>query len=73
MLRTYPDRNYGRPTDATVCEALLRLLYAYLTGMDRKDALNVEIPLHTVIKITWGGWQELAPTPTLALPLRRWA
>ena len=40
------------------CEAT-EVLYAYLMGKPRKTAPKAEIPLHTVIKISWDGWQHV--------------
>ena len=37
-------------------QAVLRLLYSYLMGRPRTEATRLEIPLHTVIKITYDGW-----------------
>ena len=37
-------------------QAVLRLLYSYLMGKPRYTAPKLEIPLHTVIKITYDGW-----------------
>ena len=33
-------------------QAILRVLYAYFTGMRREDCIQVSIPLNTIIKIT---------------------
>ena len=35
------------------------MVYAYLKGTPRHLAPKLEIPLHTVIKITWNGWQQV--------------
>ena len=40
-------------------QATLRVLYSYLVGGERRDAPKVEIPLHTLIKITWDGWRSI--------------
>ena len=37
-------------------QAVLRVLYAYLMGKPRSTAPKIEIPLHTVMKITYDGW-----------------
>ena len=37
-------------------QAVLRVLYAYLMGKPRSSAPKIEIPLHTVMKITYDGW-----------------
>jgi len=51
-------------------QAVLRLIYAYLMGLSRSSAPKIEIPLHTVIKISYDGWNppteerfEIGPTP----------
>lgn len=51
-------------------QAVLRLLYSYLMGRPRSGAPKLEIPLHTVIRITYDGWSApreerffLGPTP----------
>lgn len=36
-------------------QAVLRLLYAYLVGIPKDQALDMEIPLHTVIKLEFDG------------------
>ena len=41
---------------AACAQAVLRLLYSYLMGRPRTEAPKLEIPLHTVIKITYDGW-----------------
>ena len=54
-------------------QAVLRLIYAYLMGLSRSSAPKIEVPLHTVIKITYDGWNqpteerfEIGPTPNEA-------
>jgi len=51
-------------------QAVLRLIYAYLMGLSRSNAPKIEVPLHTVIKITYDGWNppmeerfEIGPRP----------
>ena len=51
-------------------QAVHRLIYSYLMGKPRDQAPKLEIPLHTVIKITYDGWGapteerfELGPMP----------
>ena len=39
-------------------QAVLRLLYSYLMGKPRYTAPKLEIPLHTVMKITYDGWND---------------
>lgn len=55
-------------------QAVLRLLYAYLMGLDREDSPRLEIPLHTVIKLTCAPPSarppNLDPRPRPALELR---
>lgn len=36
-------------------QAVLRLVYAFLMGIPREKAIELDIPLHTVIKIEWDG------------------
>ena len=35
---------------------MLRCLYAYLMNLPRGQCPKLEIPLHTVMKITYDGW-----------------
>ena len=51
--------SYKEPLLIVSHQATLRILYSYLVGGARKDAPKVEIPLHTVIKITWDGWRNI--------------
>ena len=51
------------------------MLYAYLLGKPRSSAPKIEIPLHTIMKITWDGWNEateerfyLGPEPIAIVP-----
>ena len=44
--------SYHEPLLIVSHQAVLRLLYAYLKGMPRSKAPKIEIPLHTVMKIT---------------------
>jgi broad specificity phosphatase PhoE len=37
-------------------QAVLRVLYAYLMAKPRSSAPKIEIPLHTIMKITYDGW-----------------
>lgn len=48
--------SYHEPLMVVSHQAVLRLLYAYLTGRPRETAPTIEIPLHTVMKITYDGW-----------------
>lgn len=54
---------------------VLRVLYAYLMGKSRTSAPKIEIPLHTVMKITYDGWNPpkeerffLGPEPQEIIP-----
>ena len=47
---------YHEPLLLVSHQAVLRLLYSYLMGAPRHIAPKLEIPLHTVIKITYDGW-----------------
>ena len=40
-------------------QAVLRVLYSYLRGIPRARCPKIEIPLHTVLKITYDGWNEV--------------
>lgn len=44
--------SYHEPLLVVSHQAVLRVLYAYLMGMPRTSAPRIEIPLHTVMKIT---------------------
>lgn len=55
-------------------QAVLRCLYAYLMNLPRGQCPKLEIPLHTVMKITYDGWNPpseerfiLGPDPLEAL------
>merc|ERR1711998_570326 len=39
-------------------QATLRMVRGFLMGASRDDCPSYEIPLHTVMKITWDGWSE---------------
>ena len=51
--------SYKEPLLVVSHQATLRILYSYLVGGARADAPKVEIPLHTLIKITWDGWRNI--------------
>jgi|TARA_B110000977_G_scaffold34725_2_gene46408 broad specificity phosphatase PhoE/adenylate kinase family enzyme len=44
--------SYQEPVLIVGHQGVLRLIYAYFTGMDRTDACTASIPLNTVIKLT---------------------
>jgi len=48
--------SYHEPLLLVSHQAVLRLLYAYLMGVPRSKAPKIDIPLHTVMKITYDGW-----------------
>lgn len=48
--------SYHEPLLLVSHQAVLRLMYAYLMGKPRSSAPKIEIPLHTVIRITYDGW-----------------
>lgn len=48
--------SYHEPTLIVSHQAVLRLLYGYLMGKERIDVPKIEIPLHTVTKLTYDGW-----------------
>jgi len=48
--------SYHEPLLVVSHQAVLRVLYAYLMGLPRTSAPRIEIPLHTVMKITYDGW-----------------
>merc|ERR1719161_3172036 len=52
--------SYHEPLLIISHQATLRMVYAYLMGIDRRDAPRVDIPLHTVIKIEYDGWQTIS-------------
>lgn len=35
--------------------AVLRMIYAYIKGIPREDATEIDIPMHTIIKLDWDG------------------
>jgi broad specificity phosphatase PhoE len=39
-------------------QATLRLVRGFLMGVPRNECPAYEIPLHTVMKITWDGWSK---------------
>jgi len=48
--------SYREPLLLVSHQAVLRVLYAFLMGQPRSSAPKIEIPLHTVMKITYDGW-----------------
>ena len=48
--------SYREPVLIVSHQAVLRVLYAYLMGKPRSSAPKIEIPLHTIMKITYDGW-----------------
>ena len=44
--------SYQEPVLIVGHQGVLRLIYAYFTGMDRTEACNASIPLNTVIKVS---------------------
>jgi broad specificity phosphatase PhoE len=50
--------SYREPTLIVSHQAVLRMLYAYFKGDDRMEAPSKDIPLHTVIKLTYNGWSQ---------------
>ena len=48
--------SYKEPLLIVSHQAVLRCLYAYLMNLPRGQCPKLEIPLHTVMKITWDGW-----------------
>ena len=67
--------SYHEPLLIVSHQAVLRVLYAYLLGKNRATAPKIEIPLHTVMKITYDGWNEpseerfyLGPEPFAIVP-----
>eukprot|EP00622_Pseudochattonella_farcimen_P006454 FR742264.1.p1 GENE.FR742264.1~~FR742264.1.p1 ORF type:complete len:143 (+),score=7.84 FR742264.1:62-430(+) len=52
--------SYKEPLLIVSHQATLRMVYAYLKGTPRHLAPKLEIPLHTVIKIEWNGWQQIS-------------
>lgn len=67
--------SYREPLLIVSHQAVLRLLHTYLMGGARALAPRIEIPLHTVMKVTYDGWnppQEerfyLGPEPLPMVP-----
>lgn len=50
--------SYEEPVMVISHQAVMRILYSYLVGIDRERAPKLEIPLHTVVKITYDAYQE---------------
>ena len=50
--------SYTEPLLIVSHQATLRIIYSYLVGLPRADAPKIEVPLHTVIKLSWDGWQS---------------
>jgi len=50
--------SYHEPVLIVSHQAVLRVVYAYLMRIPRTEATGLEVPLHTVIKITYDGWNE---------------
>lgn len=50
--------SYTEPLLIVSHQATLRIIYSYLVGLPRADAPKIEIPLHTVIRLEWDGWQS---------------
>eukprot|EP00746_Dinoflagellata_sp_MGD_P085429 gnl/MRDRNA2_/MRDRNA2_33815_c0_seq1.p1 gnl/MRDRNA2_/MRDRNA2_33815_c0~~gnl/MRDRNA2_/MRDRNA2_33815_c0_seq1.p1 ORF type:complete len:528 (-),score=91.45 gnl/MRDRNA2_/MRDRNA2_33815_c0_seq1:86-1669(-) len=48
--------SYNEPLLIVSHQATLRMVYAYLMGIDRNQAPKLDIPLHTVIKIQYDGY-----------------
>jgi len=48
--------SYHEPLLLVSHQAVLRVLYCYLMGKPRTSAPKLEIPLHSVMKITYDGW-----------------
>lgn len=51
--------SYEEPLLIVGHQALLRMVYAYMKGLDRSEATGLDVPLHTVIQLSWGAWQPL--------------
>jgi len=56
--------SYREPLLIVSHQATLRMLYAYLMGIDRTEAPRLDIPLHTVIKIEYDGFGRQGQTVT---------
>jgi len=52
--------SYVEPLLIVSHQATLRIVYSYLVGLPRAEAPKIEIPLHTVIKLCWDGWQSFS-------------
>jgi len=50
--------SYKEPILIVSHQATLRIIFSYLMGIDREHAPKQSIPLHTVLKITYGGTME---------------
>ena len=48
----YPLPFYALARPLACHQAILRVLYAYFSGLRREECVDVSIPLNTVIKIT---------------------
>ena len=66
--------SYHEPLLIVSHQAVLRVLYSYLMGRPRAGAPKIEIPLHTIMKITYDGWNApreerfwLGPEPPTCL------
>jgi broad specificity phosphatase PhoE len=44
--------SYQEPLLIIGHQGILRVLYAYLMGMDRREAPSLSVPLNTVLKLT---------------------
>uniref|UniRef100_A0A7S1LSW2 6-phosphofructo-2-kinase domain-containing protein n=1 Tax=Alexandrium catenella TaxID=2925 RepID=A0A7S1LSW2_ALECA len=56
--------SYKEPLLIVSHQATLRMVYAYLMGIDRTEAPKLDIPLHTVIKIQYDGFGRQGQTVT---------
>lgn len=56
--------SYREPLLIVSHQATLRMVYAYLMGIDRTEAPRLDIPLHTVIKIQYDGFGRQGQTVT---------
>jgi len=48
--------SYHEPLMIVCHQAVLRVLYSYLLAKPRRELTKQEIPLHTVMRITYDGW-----------------
>jgi len=69
--------SYHEPLLIVSHQAVLRVLYAYLMAKPRTTAPKIDIPLHSVMKITYDGWNppreeriHLGPEPLAMEPGR---